>query len=162
MAGKGFMATIIHCPTQLKAKWPKPLAEEWRDRYPHLFDEEDLRLALSQPRYHFNEWFAAVHLFHRDGVYVLVEKYFCANHSRKQKELHDLVGAETRDLLSTMLKDKNVQPPDLLWFTSTKKDYGFAEVKGPKDSLKESQVRSHEEIRERLGKQVEIIEVVIC
>ena len=129
-------------------------------RVPHLFDHEDLRLALSQPQYHFCEWFAAVHLFHRDGVHVLVEKYFCANHSRKQEQLEQSLGAEDRDFLSTMIKNMNVQPPDLLWF-STKKDYGFAEVKGPKDSLKPRQEISHDEIQRRLGKQVEVIEVVI-
>ena len=43
-----------------------------------------------QPRNHFSEWFAAIHLFHRDGALSLIEKYLYANHTRKRSLLTNL------------------------------------------------------------------------
>lgn len=37
------------------------IQKKWRREYPHIFDDEDLRLALSQPKYHFGEWLVAIH-----------------------------------------------------------------------------------------------------
>jgi len=67
-------------PSATRALWPQPLARRWRSEYPHIFDSDDLRLALAQPRNHFAEWFVAIHLFHRDGAYSLLEKYLYGNH----------------------------------------------------------------------------------
>lgn len=46
--------------------WPSPLADQWRSLYPTLFSEHDREMAHTQPRNHFFEWFAAIHLFQSD------------------------------------------------------------------------------------------------
>ena len=74
----------IFATAQLRKLWPDPLASHWLHVYPQVFDEDDFRITRRQPTKHFNEWLAAVHLFHRDGVYSLIEKYAFANHSRKR------------------------------------------------------------------------------
>jgi hypothetical protein len=44
-----------------RARWQSGhLAQEWRTRFPDLFDDDDLRLANSQPAIHFYEWLGAV------------------------------------------------------------------------------------------------------
>jgi hypothetical protein len=76
--------TTIYCPRALRELWsppiagkPSPLAEQWRQQYPGLFDKDDLRLNTSQGRFnlHFYEWYAAIHLFQRDGAVSMVEKF---------------------------------------------------------------------------------------
>ncbi len=49
------------------------LARSWAERFPQLFGEADLRIALNQPRYHFYEWLTAVRLFSDHG-YLIVPK----------------------------------------------------------------------------------------
>jgi hypothetical protein len=34
------------------------LQDEWTEKYHQIFDQDDLRLAKSQPAYHFFEWLA--------------------------------------------------------------------------------------------------------
>ena len=60
------------------------LPKEWQRKHPDIFDKDDLRIALSQPKYHFGEWFAAIH-YAKKGYRVLVEKYLYQNHARKLK-----------------------------------------------------------------------------
>src|SRR5437867_3464231 len=69
-----FMA-VIYCSPQVRRLWPSPIAAQWASLYPQLFDQDDVRLTRLQPKNHFSEWFAAIHLFHRDGALSLVEKY---------------------------------------------------------------------------------------
>src|SRR4051794_26997233 len=58
-----------------RARWLSGhLAQEWRIRFPNLFDDDDLRLANSQPAVHFYEWLEAVVLHHTTGYLSLVEK----------------------------------------------------------------------------------------
>ena len=40
----------------------------------------DVRLTRKESKYHFVEWFAAIHLFQRDGVRSLMEKYVFRTH----------------------------------------------------------------------------------
>jgi len=58
------------------------LPKEWKSRYSDIFDDDDLRLALSQPEYHFYEWVAAIHLYEKMGYLSLLEQYEFA-HSHK-------------------------------------------------------------------------------
>lgn len=46
-------------------------------QYPMLFDQDDLDLIVNQAcdGYHFAEWYAAIHIFTRDGARCLIEKY---------------------------------------------------------------------------------------
>jgi hypothetical protein len=56
----------IYCPQVLRDLWCSPpddpahgqLSGQWYAQYPSLFDKQDLRMARTQSRYHFYEWFA--------------------------------------------------------------------------------------------------------
>ena len=149
--------TTIYCTEQIRRLWPRPLAQRWAQEYPQLFDSDDIRLAVRQPRNHFAEWFAAIHLFQRDGVRSLLEKYTFQNHPRKVKMFEGLVAVARREALRTIGKTYQVQPPDLLLYRPDGAFVGFAEVKGPGDRLSHKQVRSHERICESLGVPVQVL-----
>ena len=93
--------SIIYCSQALKNRWPSPTAEEWLTNYPGLFDQDDLRLAINQPANHFCEWFAAIHLFHRDNAISLVEKW---NVERELAEKNERL-ARSEIALKEQLKD---------------------------------------------------------
>jgi len=46
----------LRCPKSLRDSWPDPLAGEWLERYPQLFDADDYRCTRRQPTQHFWEW----------------------------------------------------------------------------------------------------------
>jgi hypothetical protein len=154
------MSTVIYYPDTLKARWPNPLAAEWQSSYPGIFDDDDFCQTQTQPTRHFHEWLAAIHLFHRDGAYALLEKYHCGNHDRQVEIANRLLGPEGRAFLLQEVRGKmEVQPPDLLLFLPDYSRFWFAEVKGPNDSLSEKQVASHAVITKRFNVPVEIIQV---
>ncbi|MGH9363878.1 MAG: VRR-NUC domain-containing protein [Thermoanaerobaculia bacterium] len=153
-----FRATTIYCSAELSLQWPRPLARSWMRQYPHLFDRDDLRLVLNQPRYHFPEWFTAIHLFQRDGVQVLLEKYAYGNHDRKRRLLRKILSREQLAVLDEMRNSHQVQPPDLFVFAPDGR-FWFAEAKGPQDRLRPKQLRSHEFIRKRLRVPVEVFQI---
>ncbi len=155
------LQTRIHCTMAIRKLWPNPLAQQWIQQYPDLFDEDDLRLAVNQPRNHFCEWFAAIHLFHREGAHSLVEKYVFQNHPAKVAQLATLLSERERKTLEEIRDAYAVQPPDLLVFVPGTSRYWFAEVKGPGDRLSAKQMLSHDALRRKLGVPVEIIEVKI-
>ena len=152
-------ATEIHCSPELRARWPAPLATDWRLSYPHLFDDDDLRLTRRQPRYHFFEWLTAVHLFHRDGVHALLAKYAYTNHPRKGQVLRQLLSESECTFLRDMKPIAHVQPPDLLVYLPNSTRYWFVEVKGPRDRLSPRQIQSHKDILSHLGVPVELVEI---
>lgn len=155
------MCTIIYCTKTLKERWlHRHLADEWRKSYPNLFDEDDFRLAKSQPMYHFIEWFAAIHIFHRDGVHSLVTKCHCSNHKRKLGVLSKLPRRDIRDYLLELREEENVATPDLLLYRPDFSDFWFAEVKGPGDRLASKQKESHKQIKKHFNDvKVEIVKV---
>jgi hypothetical protein len=149
--------TTIYYPPELRARWPR-VAQTWVQQYPQLFDRDDLRLVLSQPRYHVPEWFTAIHLFHRDGVRSLVEKYSYRNHGRKRDVLHRVLTGRQLEFLDGMVQTLKVQPPDLFVFGRSG-NFRFAEAKGPGDRISHRQRESHRLIRQELGVPVEIFAV---
>jgi len=153
--------TIIHCTKAIRELWPDPLAQQWLQQYPELFDDYDLRLTVNQPRNHFCEWFAAIHLFHRDGAHSLVENYVFQNHPAKVARLATLLSGPERKTLDAIRDTYAVQPPDLLVFVPGTSRFWFAEVKGPGDRLSAKQMRSHDALTHELGVPVEIIDVKI-
>ena len=155
------LQTTIHCTQSLRQLWPAPLASWWQQQYPNIFDDDDLRITPDQPSYHFCEWFAAIHLFQRDGAHSLVEKYLFKNHPRKVSQLLASLGQERIDVLSRVCEGLHVQSPDLFVHVPNTSRYWFAEVKGPNDSLSAGQVKSHELITRELGIPVETIVVRI-
>jgi hypothetical protein len=149
--------TVIYCTRAIRHLWTDPLASQWHDQYPDLFDENDLRLAGTQPKYHFCEWFAAIHLFQRDGALSLVEKYVYPSHSRKVALLDKRMGGAAHVRLDEICARSHVQPPDLFVFHPDTGCYWFAEVKGPRDRFSKQQTASHQAINEELGVKVEVI-----
>jgi hypothetical protein len=146
----------IYCPEELRRCWPKPLAWLWRKIYPELFDDDDLRLARSQPHYHFVEWFAATHLFHLYGVHVLLSKYAFSNHPRKAEIIDRILAASARALLRRAMVG---QPPDMFVFHPRSSQFWFAEVKGPGDRLRPTQPKNHERLAERFHVDVQVVTV---
>ena len=140
--------------------WPLTLAQQWSLQYPGLFDFDDLRQAVNQPEKHFNEWYAAIHIFQRDGSVSLVEKYEYPSIPVKYERYMNLLCQETRDKFKSIHAEcHDVQLPDLMVIAPDHKTVSFAEVKGPRDRFHGGQAESHESIR-GLGFKVEYIEVV--
>jgi hypothetical protein len=153
--------TVIYFNPELRGMWPSPLADQWTSHYPHLFDSDDLRITRRQPKYHFVEWLAAIHLFHRDGALSLVEKYVFATHPRKQALFEELLTDSQHAALDEIRAEFGVQPPDLLVFRPDLSSWWFAEVKGPGDRVRDAQRSSHEAIERRMNVPVEVITVSV-
>ena len=153
--------TQIYYDEALRQAWPRPLAKQWAEQYPQLFDADDLRLTVRQPNNHFAEWFAAIHLFHRDGVLALVEKYIYATHPAKRRQVLQIQDG-LLETLQDIRRSFKVQPPDLLLYSPRRGLCGFAEAKGiPGDRRQPSakQSESHRVIKQRLGVDVELLTV---
>ena len=153
--------TSIHCAKSLRDSWPDPLADHWRVAYPQLFDDDDLRLTVTQGWTHFWEWFAAVHVYETTGAHSLVEKYGCRTHPGKLEPYKLLLSEPERAILDAICGANHVQSPDLLIYEPDMSRYWFAEVKGPGDRVTAKQRASHDAIERELGVQVEIIRVVV-
>jgi hypothetical protein len=133
------------------------LAQEWRARFPDLFDDDDLRLANSQPTIHFYEWLGAVVLHHTTGYLSLVEKYEFATHPRKEQIVAQLLPGPVRDALRDRAQGR-AQAPDLLMYAKDLSDWFFCEVKGPHDRLRDEQVRKFEVLADMTLKPVRLLE----
>ena len=99
------------------ARWP--LDAGWAQRFPELFDEQDVRTAENQPQYHFVEWLAAIVLHHATGFLALVEKYAYANHPRKQEIVAKLLPDDVLRVLRDRTEHGSIQGPDLLMYAQT-------------------------------------------
>jgi hypothetical protein len=172
--------TTIYCPQVLPELWrqglpgePPELAKQWHRQYPELFDDDDLVHVQNQARrgYHFYEWYAAIHLFQRDGSRSLVEKYDTyenhqlnqrrQKHRRKVAEYERVVPESQREILHAICSEFRVQLPDLLVLPVDGISFAFAEVKGATDGTvnREDQRGMRDAIWERLRVHVEIIAV---
>ncbi len=135
------------------------LSREWQTKYPDIFDDDDLRLALSQPNNHFYEWAAAIHLCEKQGYLSLLEKYQFKNHKRKLSILKKLEFDDLQKALEYQRLKKSMQAPDLLVYKPDFSDWFFCEVKGGADRLREVQ-KSHFEILSALsGKPIYLIKI---
>ena len=142
----------IYCPPELRSLWPRPLAREWRERYPMIFDDLDFEQAESQRSKHFFEWFTAIHLFHSGGYLSLIEKaQFGVRHPRKNGVLRVVVGDVVLKELHALSDRHGAQWPDLFVYHGHSKEFWFAEVKGPGDTLSESQAAVNRSIEAELG-----------
>lgn len=150
------------CPKSLKARWPDPLATDWLERYPHLFDADDYRCVTNQPTKHFWEWYAAIYLFKRDGAYSMVEKYDSKQeHAEKRARLASILSPEqlraVRAVSDELWTPPKTQMPDLFVYMPDASRFWFAEAKGPSDDVRPNQARSHEIIERELGVPVEVL-----
>jgi len=151
------IASIQIEPDQ-RARWLSgDLALEWRQRFPRLFDDDDLRIANSQPNIHFYEWLGAIVLHHTTGYLSLVEKYEFATHLRKQQIVAQLLPSLVRDALRDRSQGR-AQAPDLLMYAEDFSDWFFCEVKGPRDRLRDEQVRKFELLADMTSKPVRVLE----
>lgn len=147
----------IGCPKSLRALWPDPLAGEWLEQYPQLFDADDLRCTKKQRDLHFWEWFAAVHLFEHDGLYSLVEKYIYGNHPVKRRRLLTVLSEDQLQTLWTIYRETHSEPPDLFVYVPGTRQFWFVEAKGPTDRLRPNQRAYHEAVVRELGVPVEVL-----
>ena len=149
--------------------WPSPLADQWRSLYPTIFSARDLEMAHNQPRNHFFEWLAAVHLFQCDRSLALVEKY---QYPRAHPEKHALYTAaftndERRELEAIQKEFQNKQLPDLLVLRPPNSQPYFVEVKGHdpitghQDKLSADQTGCFKAIRDRIGVRVVLLNVML-
>jgi len=127
--------TMIRCTKTIRDLWPDPLVRQWLQQYPDVFDMDDLRLTVDQPKNHFCEWFAAIHLFHREGAHCMVEQHVFQNHPTKVARMATLLSERERRTLDAIRAAYAVQPPDLFVFVPKTSRYWFAEVKGLGDRL---------------------------
>lgn len=113
------------------------LVRDWRIRYSQLFDEDDERVLGTehQRKYHFFEWLSAVLLYESTGYISLVEKYTALSHPHKRAKLQNFLPP---NLFAWLASNESGQP-DLFVFEPASGDWFFCEVKGPADSIRETQ-----------------------
>lgn len=133
------------------------LMPEWAQRFPELFDEQDVRTAENQPQYHFVEWLAAIVLHHATGFLALVEKYAYANHPRKQEIVAKLLPDDVLRVLRDRTEHGSIQGPDLLMYAPDMSDWFFCEVKGPGDRLRTEQMSKFEALATVSGEPVRLL-----
>ena len=129
------------------------LPRAWRLEYPEILDDDDLRLALSQPSYHFLEWVAAIQYFER-GYLVLVEQYIYDAHPRKVATVQELVGPEG---LRFLRENAGAQPPDLLVYTRGPTDFFFVEIKRGGERLSRGQKKAFGKIESYYGREITVL-----
>ena len=153
------MLGTLEIARALQARWKvRELQREWADRYPQLFDEQDLRLALGKQArfgFHFVEWLGAIAVSTISGYRALVAKYQYANHPAKRRVVSDLG-------LAQLLRQKhptfgNTQGPDLLMYRPDGGDYFFCEVKGPGDVLKPRQTAYFQHLEVETGRPIRML-----
>lgn len=130
------------------------LPKKWKKEYPDLFDKDDLRIALSQPQYHFYEWVVAIH-YYKKGYNVLVEQYIYESHQGKLNILKKIIGEDGVSFLKKLSKDLKSQPSDLFVYKGYK--FFFVEVKAPKDRLHKQQEKLFKRIENKLKTEVIIL-----
>lgn len=138
------------------------LWERWAKDYPDIFDPQDIKIARRQAgprmRYHFHEWLAAVLIFHAYGYLSLIEQYEFKAHKRKQAVAKCLLPPEVFTLVTDHKRCfSGVQCPDLLCYSRDCSDWFFCEVKGPRDRLRESQLRFFGELKRVSGKEIRVV-----
>ena len=127
------------------------LAEQWRLKYPDLFDDRDLELLKTahQRRYHFFEWLSAILLYEATGYLSLVEGYTSKTHPEKRARLELMVGP---DIFAWLDKHQSGQP-DLFVYRAKPKGWFFCEVKGAADRVRKNQREWFEGFRNLMKEQ---------
>ena len=133
------------------------LGEEWRKRYPELFDSDDFRILTTehQRKYHFFEWLSSVLLYESTGYVSLMEKYCTKSHPRKISLFSELV---PKAVFNYLMKTPSGHP-DLFSHDPQTGEWFFSEVKGATDTLKDNQILMHKQLQEMTGRSVKIIQL---
>lgn len=136
------------------------LIKTWKDIYLDIFDEDDIRLAMSQGilGYKFYEWLSAITIYNTMGYLSLLEKYEFPKHKRKHQIFKSLVPDNVFEFIMSK-KEKRSQCPDLLCYSKDKADWFFCEVKGKGDVFKHDQLKYFESIELLSGKEIFFIKI---
>jgi hypothetical protein len=129
------------------------LVDEWHGSYPDIFDEDDYRLARSQPGNHFFEWLAAVLFRESTGYYSLIEKYETAKHAGKVAKFKEIVNPAVFEFAMT----HRAGLPDLFVYQPGTPNWFFCEVKGGSDRLSPGQRERHDQLESITKTQVRIL-----
>jgi hypothetical protein len=129
------------------------LREEWTRTYPQLFDKDDVRIARTQPNYHFYEWFAAVYIYKQTGELSLVEQYQFPSHRRKRFVVAQLMSPT----LVRFIETASTQAPDLLVYADDFSGWYFCEIKSPRDKISPAQQEYFTELEHVSGKPVYVL-----
>jgi hypothetical protein len=113
------------------------LVQEWSQRYPQLFDDDDRRVLSTehQRKYHFLEWLSAILLFESTGYLSFVEKYTAKSHIAKRQKLQLFLPPD----FFRWLSENESGQPDLFVFQPCTGDWFFCEVKGETDGVRDNQ-----------------------
>jgi|GEM_PF-874171 hypothetical protein len=141
----------------------RKLLKEWYGQYPQIFDEDDFRITVDQPKGHYFEWLSAILIFHNSGYLSLVEKYQFKSHKRKHDILKQFAssGQISAELYDLIINGKKYgfgksQCPDLFVYSPHHNDWYFCEAKG-EDIITLSQVKYFEKLSEISGKAIQLI-----
>ncbi len=130
------------------------LVDQWYQTYRDiLFDEDDRRLARSQPGNHFFEWLAAVLFWESTGYRSLIEKYESANHAKKLEIFRGSVDATVFEFAMA----HRAGLPDLFVYQPETRDWFFCEVKGGPDRLSPGQSEMHVQLESLSRKPVRLL-----
>ncbi len=135
------------------------LWNEWANKYPELFDSDDIRVANTQANmgYHFHEWLAALLIYESIGYLSLIESYEFKIQTRKQEILKKIVPENVLSTIQSITKEGKVQCPDLFCFSPDYSDWFFCEVKGPKDKMREIQEQKFQSLVDISGKSIQVV-----
>lgn len=135
------------------------LQRSWAERYPRLFDDHDLRLAMSQGKegYHFAEWLGAIIVSTITGYDALVSKYQYPKHTHKRQVVAALGLTHVLRLKHPLFG--GTQGPDLLMYRPDWSDFFFCEVKRPGDTLKPTQDRYFRYLESETRKPVRLLQL---
>jgi hypothetical protein len=148
------------------AQWARfksgELWAKWARAYPDIFDPQDVEIARNQAgppnNYHWHEWLAAVLIYHAFGYLSLVEQYEFKIQKRKRAILRELLANAAFSLVTDHVERfGRVQGPDLFVYSPDRSDWFFCEVKGPRDRLREVQIRYFEALVAATGKDIRVV-----
>jgi hypothetical protein len=126
-----------------------------------LFGQDDLAIARNQPQYHYFEWLAAIELWKRWGLLSLVEKYQFKGHVSAHAIFSSIVPESVREILSGVKGRPHTQGPDLFVYDSSRSNWFFCEVKGPRDRLRPSQQALFDQLERASGKPIRLVRFTI-
>jgi hypothetical protein len=157
--------------TEITLQYAAKLLESWKNgnlvcrwylSHRDTFSRSDLSNAISQPSYHFGEWFTARH-FLKQGYEVLSEK-FLLRQDKRRKATHilgkDGVAFLERKRRLGGSKLRWPPTPDLLVFKSKPKTFFFVEVKKDRDKLSAAQQHFFPMIGRKFGCNVLVVWLV--
>jgi VRR-NUC domain len=140
------------------------LWRQWTREYPCVFDNADVRLVAPRAPYGrlFGEWLAAAH-YGDQGYRVLIGKYqFRKAHPVKNETFRRIAPKAVVDVLTPGGAFGRRQGPDLFVYSPDERQWFFAEVKGPRDTVSRKQKELFAEIERRSGGKDVVIVRVVC